>query len=115
MTAAGKLALALVIAAVSAAGTWRVQEWRYAAKERDRLEAEAEGRRINSKAASAAAGGYEQKREQAARASAANDRSIDRVVQDPRYADLCFDADGLRILAAESAGTAAREPGAGLP
>jgi hypothetical protein len=104
-----------VFAAVFAAGLavgggsiWKVQNWRHAANERDRLAAEAQVQRDQSKRIDRAAESYLTAK--AAADSKANiiEREVIRYVQNPAHAAECIDADGLRILADIAAAENAR-------
>ena len=52
------VATALIAAALFATGAWQVQNWRADAKDKQRIEAQAEQRRMQEKAASAASTGF---------------------------------------------------------
>lgn len=116
MSLATHTAAALLAAAMAATGAWRVQGWRHAAAERDRLAAQQEAARINRRAADVAAATYEQQRAAQAARTVTITREIERVVQNPAYAGECLDADGLRLLRAAAAGGAApSEPAPAVP
>lgn len=116
MTLYRTVAVALVAASLGAAGAWRVQGWRFAALERDRLAAEAELRRNNAKAADQAAAGHEADKAAIRTQFVPITQEVERVVEKPVYRAECFDADGLRILrAAASEPAAAGQPAPSLP
>lgn len=109
-------AAALIAAALAAAGTWRVQEWRHAAIDADRAADAQEARRNNERAASAAATTYEDRRHADASRIRTITVEVDRIVDRPVYRAECFDADGLRALTSAIAGTTtASQPGRPLP
>jgi hypothetical protein len=107
-----------VFAAVFAAGLavgggsiWKVQNWRHAANERDRLAAEAQVQRDQSKRIDRAAESYLTAK--AAADSKANiiEREVIRYVQNPANSAVCLDPDGLLILQdAAAAEQARRQP-----
>lgn len=97
------IATALIAAVLAGAGAWRVQNWRFAAIEKDRIEAQAEKERNDRKAIDVAAEGHETFKA----ASQARERivkqEVDRVVEKLVYRNVCLDDDGLSILAADIA------------
>lgn len=110
-------AAALLAAALASAGTYKLQEWRYAAKDRDRMAAAQELKRNNERAAAVASTGYETRRATAQIVATATAMEVNRVIETkPDFsAGQCFDADGLRILRAAAAGSAPGQPGPAVP
>lgn len=90
--------IALTAAAMSGAGVWNVQNWRFDAKDKQRIEAEAEQRRTNEKAASAASTGFEQDKTKNETRTRTVYVEVDKIVDRPVYRNVCVDADGLRLL-----------------
>jgi hypothetical protein len=111
--------VALVSAMAAGLGTWRVQDWRYAAKEKERLEQQAEARRIAAKVIDGAATGHEADKAQIRTEFITITKEVERVIQAPHYAadaPACLDADGLRELAvAIGAAPAASQPAPAVP
>lgn len=110
------VATALIAAAVSAVGAWQVQAWRFDALDKQRIEAQAEQRRTQEKAASAASTGFEQDRTQNETRTRTVYVKVDKIIDRPVYRTMCVDADGLRLLndqirRADDAG----EPGSAMP
>lgn len=92
------VATALVAAAVSAAGAWKVQSWRFDAQDKQRIEAQLEHQRLNEKAASAASTGFEQDRAKNENRTRTVFVEVDKIIDRPVYRTVCVDADGLRQL-----------------
>jgi hypothetical protein len=110
-------AAALIAAALAATGAWQVQNWRYGAKEAERLQLVAEQARASIRAADAAATRHEADKQAIRARVRVITQEVDRVVEKPVYRSVCLDADGLRILEAaiaESAPTA-RQPAPAVP
>jgi hypothetical protein len=90
---------ALVAAVIAAFGAWQVQDWRYGAKEAQRLELEREVRRGNAKTADKASEAHEQTKAEAKTEFQTIYQEVERVVEKPVYRNVCFDDDGLRLVA----------------
>lgn len=101
-------ATALIAAALAAGGAWKVQNWRFAAIERDRVAGEVQAARDQIKRADRAAEAYivgsakEDARERVVI------KEVIRVIQDPRMLAECMPSDGLRILADDATAANAR-------
>ena len=110
-------ALAVAGLALYGYGVWQVQEWRYAAKDRDRIAAAQELKRNNERAATVASTGYETRRAAAQTVAAATATEVNRAIESkPDFsAGQCLDADGLRILRAAAAGADPGQPGPAVP
>lgn len=108
-------AVAIGAAAAVAGGTWKVQDWRYGAKETARLEAEAEHRRMDAKRIDTAAAGHEGDKREIIVQWKTITKEVDRVVEKPVYRDMCFDDDGMRVLREAIAPTPASEPPGAVP
>lgn len=109
-------AAAIVAAVVAAAGTWKVQDWRYTAREAERLEAQREITRANALAADNASATHEATKAAARVEFKTIYQEVERVVEVPVYRNVCIDADGLRILGRAIRGdTAAGESAPALP
>jgi hypothetical protein len=114
------VAVALLSAFLAGAGTWQVQDWRYASKEADRLEQVREDRMRSEKNIDTAAVGHEKDKVQIRTVTKTVTKEVERIVREPFYvatdAPACFDADGLRQLqAAIAPAQPASEPARKLP
>lgn len=94
------LAIALLSAALSGVGVWRVQSWRYAAMELERTEQVREDRVLREKTIDKAADNYERDRAQVREEFVVITQEVERVTKEPFYAagQLCFDDGGLQQL-----------------
>jgi predicted metalloprotease len=113
------LVAALVAALVGFGSAWQVQDWRFGAAERDRIEAAQEVERLRAAQADAASSAHEQERAENRAKFRVIYKDVERVVEKPVYRDReCFDSDGLRILSeaiSGGAGNAASEPAPAVP
>ena len=106
------VAAALLGAAVAATSAWQVQSWRFDAKEKQRLESEAEIRRMNEKRTSLAAEGLEKdKREIEVRYRTITKtvteieiryrtitKTVTKFIDRPVYKNTCLDQDGIDAI-----------------
>ena len=93
------IAAALIAAAaLSGFGTWKVQDWRYAEKENERLEQEAEAKKIREKAISAASDTQEKTREKERVVYRTITKTVDRIIERPVYSNVCLDDDGILAI-----------------
>lgn len=110
------VAAALLAGLLAFAGAWQTQEWRYQAKEAQRLEALAEAKRMNELTADAGASGHESDKAAIKTEFRTITREVRRVVEKPIYRNVCLDDDGLRILERAISGKpAAGQPAPALP
>jgi hypothetical protein len=110
------LAVALISAALSGAGVYRVQEWRYAALDKQRIEAAAEKQRMDEKRIDAAAVGHEKDKAGIRTVFRTITKEVAHVVEKPAYRNVCLDSDGLRVLStAIHGGTTASVTAGGVP
>jgi hypothetical protein len=112
------LAVAMLSAALSGVGAWKVQNWRYAAIEKDRIEAAAEKAKFDRRAVDVAAAGHEKDKAAIRTVTKTVTREVERIVREPFYVDApaCLDADGLRQLqAALGAAHPASQPAPAVP
>ena len=94
------LIAAIISAILSAGGTWKYQEYKFAAKELARVEAEAEIRKMNELAAHTAATAHENTKIQIQEKFLVVTSEVENVVTKIEYRDrMCFDSDGLRAHA----------------
>jgi len=92
------VAIALIASALGGAGAWKVQGWRYEAKDKARIEAQIELSKNDRKVAQTASEGFEHDRNKANIKYRTIIQEVDRVVERPAYSQLCLDDDGLRLL-----------------
>lgn len=110
------VAAAVLAAMLAFAGAWQTQEWRYGAKEAQRLEALAEAKRMNERAADAGATSHESDKAAIRTEFRTITKEVRRVVEKPIYRSVCLDADGLRILERAISGQpAASQPAPAVP
>ena len=102
-------AIALIAAALSGLGAWNVQAWRYAAKDAERIEAQAELARNDRKAAQVASEGFEDDKAKTEIRYRTITREVEKIVDRPVYLRDCFDDRGLQLV--RSAIGAAGDPG----
>ena len=93
------VAVALAASLFSGAGVYKVQSWRYEAKDKQRIEAQIEIDRNNRKAAQIASEGFENDRSKATIQYRTIEVEVEKIVERPIYRDrACFDDDGMRAL-----------------
>lgn len=95
-----KAIILAVVAAVAFSSAWIVQDWRYAAKEADRLEAQRERERANAMTADKASEAHEEAKVAIQTEFKTIYQEVERVVEKPIYRNVCFDDDGMRQLRA---------------
>jgi len=112
----GYVVTALVAAFLACSGTWKVQDWRYASKEAERLEAARESARMNARVADVASEKFEVAREKIRTEFLVVTSEVEKIVEKPIYRNVCLDDDGLRALSAALGNKPARgEPAPALP
>jgi hypothetical protein len=112
------VAIAIIAALSAATGTWKVQEWRYGAKEAQRLEQAREDRAMREKTIDHAAVGHEKDRGALRTEFITITQEVERVIEKPFYvaSELCLDGDGLRELnAARTPAALASQPARAVP
>lgn len=108
--------VALISAILSAIGTWRVEEWRFAANEKDRIELQAKETARKADKIDVAAVGHEADKKALQKQFAPLQKEVEHVVQAPVYSNICIDPDGLRVLSSAIHGTVtASEPSGAMP
>lgn len=91
--------IAAVIAALLSFGSaWKVQDWRFDAREKVRLEEEREAQKMREKAVSTASAGYEKKKEAVRIKYVKVIEEVEKIVERPVYKNVCIDEDGLRAI-----------------
>ena len=91
-------AIALIATTLGGAGAWRVQSWRYEARDKARIEAQIELDRNNRKTAQSASEGFENDRSKATIQYRTIEVEVEKIVERPVYVNACFDPDGLQLL-----------------
>lgn len=95
----------LIVGAAGAAyGTWQVQEWRWTAAEKQRLEQGAKDLHRAMERAQASSSTFESKRSANETKYRTVTVTLEKIVERPVYLSACFDSDGLRILNAQISG-----------
>ena len=89
------VAAGLIGAAVAAASVWQVQAWRFDSKEKQRMEAEAEIRRMNEKRTTIAAEGLEKDKREIEIRYRTVTKTVTEFVDRPVYKNICLDQDGI--------------------
>ena len=92
------VAVALAASLFSGAGVYKVQAWRYEAKDKARIEAQLELDRNNRKTAQIASEGFENDRSKATVQYRTIEVEVEKIVERPVYVNACFDPDGLQLL-----------------
>jgi len=108
-------AAALAGAAIAFGGAWKVQDWRYGAKEAARLSAAVQAEKARDKASYEAATTFEKGRTRVETVFNTITETVEVIVDRPVYRNVCLDPDGLRALRDAAAETAASESGGTLP
>lgn len=109
-------AAALIAGAIAATGAWQVQQWRFDARELERVQSQAEATQQAARTAAAAAAAHEQDKTHAAQKTRVIRQIVEKIVERPVYAGVCFDSDGLRALAtAIKPGDPTAQPGDAVP
>ncbi len=105
------LLAAIIVAAISGAGVWKVQQWRHDSEKLAIAEKVREDRVLKEKIVDKAAVGHEKDKVQIRTVFRTVEKEVTRVVKEPFYVDgACLNDDGLRIVA-ESLGPAAPASG----
>ena len=92
------LAAALIGAALAATSAWQVQSLRFEAKEKQRLESEAEIRRMNEKRTSLAAEGLEKDKREIEIRYRTITKTVTKFIDRPVYKNICLDQDGIDAI-----------------
>lgn len=79
-------------------GAWQVQDWRYTAKDKARIEAEAKAKEENAVKQDKAAERHEATKEIIRTQFIPVIKEVERVIEKPIYRNVCLDSDGLRII-----------------
>lgn len=102
------VAVALMSAAVSGVGVWRVQEWRHGSIEAARIRGVVAATDVRRLDINKAATKFEGTKAAAEVREIRIRDEVERVVEKPVYTNICLDDDGLRILRDD---IASRHPG----
>jgi len=101
---------------IAGSSAWLAQDWRYGAKEAERLENAREVERLQDKQAHTASTKFEKERNHVETVFQTITETVDRIVDRPVYRDtVCYEPDGLRELQRAIAETAAGQPGGTVP
>jgi len=92
------LIVALVTGTLSASAAWKVQSWRYDAREKQRLEAQQELARLDRAKAQTASEGFEHDRAKNTIKFRTITKTVEKIIDRPVYLDQCIDDDGLQQL-----------------
>ena len=92
------LAAGILGAAVAATSAWQIQDWRFDAKENQRLEKEAEIRRNNEKRTSIAAEGLEKDKREIEIRYRTIVKTVTEFIDRPVYKNICLDQDGIDAI-----------------
>lgn len=108
--------VALLALSLGGAGAWNIQAWRYAAKDAQRIEAQAERDRNDRKAAQVASEGFENDKAKTEIKYRTITREVEKIIDRPVYRNICLDSGGLQLLR-EAIGTTGNpgEPVSTLP
>lgn len=91
--------IAAAIAALLAFGSaWKVQSWRFDAREKERLEQEHEAIKMREKTVTTASTNYEKKKEATRIKYVTVVETIEKIVDRPVYKNICIDEDGLKTI-----------------
>lgn len=94
--------LTIIAAAIAAfltfTTTWKIQEWRYEAKDKARIEAAAEAQKMREKVVSSASTSFEKKREAVRVKTIIITKTVDKFFDRPVYKNICIDEDGLKAI-----------------
>lgn len=102
-----QIIIAAIIAAMGFAGGWEVRAWKAGSDHSAQVEAAARETMRRIEHVDIAANGHEEFKQTAAARERVVIKEVERVIEKPVYRNSCFDADGLRIIAAD---IAARDP-----
>ena len=92
------VAVALAASLFSGGAMYKVQAWRYEAKDKARIEAQIELDRNNRKVAQSASEGFENDRSKASIQYRTIEVEVEKIVERPVYVNACFDPDGMQLL-----------------
>ena len=92
------IAVALAASLFSGAGVWKIQSWRYEAKDKQRIEAQLELDRNNRKVAQSASEGFENDRSKTSVQYRTIEVEVEKIVERPSYAAACLDNSGLQLI-----------------
>ena len=95
------VAVCLACLAAGTAGGWKARDWKAGADDKQRIENEAEARRLRARQVDSAAEALEVKKAAGEVRWRTVVKEQERVVEKPVYRNVCLDDDGLRLIAAE--------------
>ena len=90
---------AIAAAAIAAAGTWNVQSWRYAAKDKARLEQiKKDEVKIETTIVAPAAEKFEVAKAKIDTKYITITQTVEKIIDRPVYKNICIDADGVNAI-----------------
>ena len=91
--------IAATLAGVLAFGSaWKIQDWRFDSKEKERLEQVQEAKQMREKQISAASVEYEKKKEVTRVKYVTITQEVEKIVDRPVYKNICLDDDGIKLI-----------------
>lgn len=98
LSVSNALISALMAAALAASSAWKIQDFRYAAKERDRIKAEAAVIEANRKQTETASIALEADKQEIEIRYKTVVKTITKIVDRPVYSNVCLDEDGIAAI-----------------
>lgn len=89
------VATAFIASLLTMAGTWQVQNWRFNAKEKERLEAKQEKDRNDRRAVGIVAEEYEKEKAAQRVKYVTITKTVEKFIDRPVYQNTCLDQDGI--------------------
>ena len=91
--------IAVAVSALLAFGSaWKIQDWRFDSKEKERLEQVQEAKQMREKQISAASVGYEKKKGVTRVKYVTITQEVEKIVDRPVYKNICLDDDGIKLI-----------------
>jgi len=91
--------IAAALAGVLAFGSaWKIQDWRFGSKEKERLEQVQEAKRMREKQVVTASENYEKKKEVTRVKYVTITQEVEKIVDRPVYKNICIDEDGIKLI-----------------
>ena len=77
---------------------WKIQDWRFDSKEKERLEQVQEAKRMREKRVVTASANYEKKKEVTRVKYVKVIEEVEKIVDRPVYKNICLDDDGIKLI-----------------
>lgn len=91
--------IAAALAGLLAFGSaWKIQDWRFDSKEKERLEQVQEAKRMREKQVVTASANYEKKKEATRIKYVTITETVEKIVDRPVYKNICLDDDGIKLI-----------------